>query len=142
MRAFRRPSSIFLYLSCRCFPTIQVYKAGELDDNMQILRRLIRSRSQRTAEGIHALISAIDKKVRGRESMEDLVSSLDAARGPLLGYLRLALRSPTAAKALTLKVLNLLLAKREFLGRSTTLLSRPYGLLVDPSCHAGTPVIV
>jgi MoaA/NifB/PqqE/SkfB family radical SAM enzyme len=108
---------------------------------MQILRRLIRSQSQRTAEGIQDLISAIDEKIRGRESMEDLVSSLDAARGPLSGYLRLTLRSPVAAKALTLKILNLLLAKREFLGRSTTLLSRPYGLLVDPSngCNLACP---
>jgi hypothetical protein len=70
MRTFRRAPSIFLYLSCRCFPGIQVYIAGEFDDNMQILRRLIRSRSQRAAEGIHDLIAAIDEKVRRRNQLK------------------------------------------------------------------------
>jgi MoaA/NifB/PqqE/SkfB family radical SAM enzyme len=108
---------------------------------MQILRRLIRSRSQRAAEGIHDLMAAIDEKVRGRESIEEVVSSLDAARDPLWSYLHRELGSPVAAKALTLKILNLLLAKRHFLARSTTLLSRPYGLLVDPSngCNLACP---
>jgi MoaA/NifB/PqqE/SkfB family radical SAM enzyme len=107
---------------------------------MQMLRRLFRGRSRRTAAGIHNLISAIDEKIRGRKSIEELVSSLDAAREPLWNYLRRH-ESPIRAKALTLKLLNLLLAKREFLERSTNLLSRPYGLLVDPSnaCNLACP---
>jgi MoaA/NifB/PqqE/SkfB family radical SAM enzyme len=105
---------------------------------MQMLRRLFRA--ERTAAGIHNLLSAIDEKIRGRESLEEVVSSLDAARQPLWNYLRRG-ESPVAAKALTLKILNLLLAKCEFLERSTNLLSRPYGLLVDPSnaCNLACP---
>jgi MoaA/NifB/PqqE/SkfB family radical SAM enzyme len=109
---------------------------------MQLLRRIIRNRSRRGATaGIHDLISAIDEQVRGPESIEGVVSSLDAARDALWGYLRRGVGSPVAAKALTLKILNLLLAKREFLARSTSLLSRPYGLLVDPSnsCNLACP---
>jgi MoaA/NifB/PqqE/SkfB family radical SAM enzyme len=109
---------------------------------MQLLRRIIRNRGRQGAiAGIHELISAIDQKVRGQKSIEELVSCLDAARQPLWGYFRRGPRSPLAAKALTLKVLNLMLAKRELLARSTTLLSRPYGLLVDPSngCNLACP---
>jgi MoaA/NifB/PqqE/SkfB family radical SAM enzyme len=45
------------------------------------------------------------------------------------------------AAALTLKLLNLLLAKHHYLARSTTLFSRPFGLLVDPSngCNLACP---
>ena len=109
---------------------------------MQLLRRIIRNRGRQGAiAGIHELISAIDQKVRGQESIEELVSCLDAARQPLWGYFRRGPRSPLAAKALTLKVLNLMLAKRELLARSTTPLSRPYGLMVDPSngCNLACP---
>jgi MoaA/NifB/PqqE/SkfB family radical SAM enzyme len=109
---------------------------------MQILRRLFRRHGQSGATaGIYDLIFAIDQKVRGRESIEEVVSCLDAARDPLWRYLRRHPRSSVAPKALTLKVLNLLLAKREFLTRSTALLSRPYGLLVDPSngCNLACP---
>jgi MoaA/NifB/PqqE/SkfB family radical SAM enzyme len=46
-----------------------------------------------------------------------------------------------AAKALTLKLLNLLLAKYHFLSRSAALIFRPFGLLVDPSngCNLACP---
>jgi len=43
--------------------------------------------------------------------------------------------------ALTVKVLNLLLAKYHFVARSTFLVSRPFGLIVDPSigCNLACP---
>jgi MoaA/NifB/PqqE/SkfB family radical SAM enzyme len=109
---------------------------------MQFLRRIIRNRGRRgSASGIFDLISTIDQKVRGQETIEELVWCLDAARDPLWGYLRRGAGSPLAAKALTLKVLNLMLAKRELLARNTTPLSRPYGLMVDPSngCNLACP---
>jgi MoaA/NifB/PqqE/SkfB family radical SAM enzyme len=48
---------------------------------------------------------------------------------------------PPQAQALTLKILNICLAKFHFQARSTTLLSRPYGLVVDPSdmCQLACP---
>lgn len=109
---------------------------------MQLLRRTIRHlRGSGRAAGIFDLISAIDNKVRGPEPIEEVFRSLDAARDPLLGYLRRRRGSPVAAKALTLKILNLLAAKRELLARNTTPLSRPYGLMVDPSngCNLACP---
>jgi MoaA/NifB/PqqE/SkfB family radical SAM enzyme len=109
---------------------------------MQLLGRIIRNRCRRGAiAGIHELICAIDHKIRGQESIEQVLGSLDAARQPLWGYLRRGAGSPLAAKALTLKVLNLMLAKRELLARSTSPLSRPYGLMVDPSngCNLACP---
>lgn len=46
-----------------------------------------------------------------------------------------------AGKAFTLKVLNLLLAKYHFRERNPTLLSRPFGLVVDPAngCNLACP---
>ncbi len=109
---------------------------------MQSLRRIIRNRGRRGAIAeIHELISAIDHKIRRQEPIEQVLQMLDTARQPLWGYLRRGAGSPLAAKALTLKVLNLMLAKRELLARSTALLSRPYGLMVDPSngCNLARP---
>ena len=57
-------------------------------------------------------------------------------------YTRLRRRfAPALAQALTLKILNLCLAKYHFRARSTALLSRPFGLVVDPSdmCQLACP---
>ena len=106
------------------------------------LRGIFRNRARdRKAAGIYDLISAIDCKMIAHRPLQEIAASLDAAREPLLGYLRDIPGSPVAAKALALKILNLLLAKYELLTRRTTLLSRPYGLLVDPSndCNLACP---
>ena len=49
--------------------------------------------------------------------------------------------SVSLAEALTLKVLNLFLARYHFQARSASLLSRPFGLVVDPSnmCQLACP---
>ena len=49
--------------------------------------------------------------------------------------------SAILAKAVTLKVLNLCLAKQHFLARSTELQSKPFGLIIDPSngCNLACP---
>lgn len=48
---------------------------------------------------------------------------------------------PCAAQALTLKALNVCLARQEFLARATQVAARPAGLVVDPSntCRLGCP---
>jgi MoaA/NifB/PqqE/SkfB family radical SAM enzyme len=48
---------------------------------------------------------------------------------------------PPLAQALTLKILNICLAKYHFLARSAAVLSRPFGLVVDPSdmCQLACP---
>ena len=109
---------------------------------MQILRRIIGRRGRRGAmAGIAGRVSALDQKIRGSGSLQEVVAALDAARQPLFDFLRRRPGSALAAKALTLKVLNLLLAKQHLLSRSTLVLSRPYGLLVDPSngCNLACP---
>ena len=49
--------------------------------------------------------------------------------------------SPPAAQALTLRILNLLLARYHFRAHNTFLASRPFGLVVDPSnmCQLACP---
>ena len=104
-------------------------------------RRLTRGPAEHDAlRGINSLISAIDENI-GRAPIGDVAAALDAARVPLWDYFTWHLGSSTAGKLLALKILNLLLAKHHFLTRSTILLSRPYGLVVDPSngCNLACP---
>jgi MoaA/NifB/PqqE/SkfB family radical SAM enzyme len=57
-------------------------------------------------------------------------------------YTRLRLRfDPAPAQALTLRILNICLAKYHLRARATSLLSRPFGLVVDPSdmCRLACP---
>lgn len=81
---------------------------------------------------IEAILGSIDEQIRG-ESLEAVVAALHAAKPKLFQCLRPQVKPDIAAKALVLKVLNLCLAKHHAFARSTHLLSRPYGLLVDPS---------
>ena len=66
---------------------------------------------------------------------------LDEARPALYSYFAERLPSATIAQAFTLKVQNLCMAKHHFRQRSTTLLSRPFGLIVDPAnvCNLACP---
>jgi hypothetical protein len=66
---------------------------------------------------------------------------LDASRHAMQDYFRDHTQSEIAAQALTLKSLNLCLAKYHFLRRDSVLLSKPYGLIVDPinSCNLACP---
>ena len=92
----------------------------------------------------HALrnvLGAIDVKIRQGVDEDVVLGALDRAREPVRRYFRGRLGDSPAATALTLKLLNLLLAKYHFLSRSTTLTSLPFGLLVDPSngCNLACP---
>lgn len=73
-------------------------------------------------------------------SVAAAVEILNRTKPELCACLRPSFPSPLA-EALTLKVLNLLLARYHFRARSTSLLSRPFGLVVDPSnvCQLACP---
>src|ERR1044071_4719738 len=70
----------------------------------------------------------------------EILPALDDAREPVRSELRGHVGESVAA-ALTLKLLNLKLAKYHCAARSTLVYSRPYGLLIDPSngCNLGCP---
>src|SRR5580692_1320055 len=87
------------------------------------------------------LVSHLDHNLKAGSPVLDVLTAVDAARGPLLEHLEGELNSPASGKALTLKILNLLLAKYHFQARSEYLYSRPFGLIVDPSngCNLACP---
>ncbi len=87
------------------------------------------------------ILAPVDALAHQRAPVADIVSRLDAVRFPLCEYFRGCLGDSVAAQAITLKILNLLLAKYHFIVRSTVLHSRPFGLLVDPSngCNLACP---
>lgn len=87
------------------------------------------------------MLSPIDELIGQRTSGKPLLELLDRSRDPIAGFFQDHLNSPVAARALTVKVLNLCLARYHFLARTTAVLSRPYGLAVDPinSCNLACP---
>jgi MoaA/NifB/PqqE/SkfB family radical SAM enzyme len=86
---------------------------------------------------LHGLWGAIEKL----EPVEAVLEAVEASKQGLFECLRDSAVSTTATKALTLKVLNLLLARHHLRARSTYVLSRPVGLVVDPSnvCNLSCP---
>jgi len=85
-------------------------------------------------------LSRIDRELRQCQRAEVAAGILDRAKPDLCALLRFRFPSPLA-EALTLKVLNLFLARYHFQARSACLLSRPFGLVVDPSnaCQLACP---
>ncbi|HEV1287347.1 MAG TPA: radical SAM protein, partial [Bryobacteraceae bacterium] len=85
-------------------------------------------------------MSHLEGKLQGSPLL-DVLTAVDAAKGPLADQLEGLLKSRVGAKALALKALNLLVAKYHFQARSETLFSRPFGLLVDPAngCNLACP---
>src|SRR5215469_16757194 len=85
---------------------------------------------------LQELLSPIDTQIREiirtRGSIRPLLEQLDRTRAPIHAFFRDQVRSANAAKALTVKVLNLCLARYHFEARTTAVLSRPYGLVADP----------
>ena len=80
------------------------------------------ARRRRRSGRVHQILSGI----------EDL-EAVEESKPALFHHLRKQLDSEVAAKAVTLKILNLCLAKIHFRARSSTVYSRPFGLIVDPS---------
>ena len=91
-------------------------------------------------ETAFAALSAVEAELRECRSPAAAAGVLENHKQEVH---RLLLRhfSPLAAKALTLKILNLHLAKYHFQSRDSVLLSRPFGLVVDPSnvCQLACP---
>jgi len=87
------------------------------------------------------ILADIDREMAARRGIAPVLAMLDGRRAELQSYFLDRLGSPTAAQALTLKVMNLCVARFHFQARSTTLLSRPYGLEVDPinNCNLACP---
>jgi len=89
---------------------------------------------------LHDILAAIDAKITTTTSTKDVVATLDEWQGPLYKSLENSV-APLVAKALTIKIQNLFLSKYHFLTRGTSLLSSPYGLIVDPmnACQLACP---
>lgn len=88
-----------------------------------------------------SILSKVQDKAQGRVSLMEMLETLDRAKPALFESLRKHFAFPIEAKALTQKILNLCLAKYHFLSRSTVVLSRPFGLVIDPSnsCNLACP---
>jgi MoaA/NifB/PqqE/SkfB family radical SAM enzyme len=90
---------------------------------------------------LHGMLAPIEAEIRKRAGLEALLPILEGAKHSIFECLREGLHSSVAAQAVTLKILNLCLAKYHFLARSSTVLSRPFGLIIDPSnaCNLACP---
>jgi len=89
---------------------------------------------------VQEILSYIEEAISRRENIQDFIELLDISKPGLFRCMRND-NAPVVAKALTLKVLNLCLTKYHFLSRSPVLISRPFGLIVDPcnSCNLACP---
>ena len=90
---------------------------------------------------VFAILSKIEQAIHRHAPLRDLVEAIESSKHALQDCLRPSFDSPVISKALTLKILNLCLAKYHLAERSTTLLSRPFGLNIDPSdaCNLACP---
>lgn len=90
-------------------------------------------------ETLFPLLSGIDQELRGSSTVS-ITAILERSKPDLFRRLLARFDSPVA-QALTFKILNLCLARHHFQARSTSLLSRPYGLVIDPSniCQLACP---
>ena len=91
--------------------------------------------------GLADVLSRIDDEIGRRAAIRPLLELLDRSRDQVQEFFRDRLDSPVAARALTVKVLNICLARYHFLAGTTAVLSRPYGLVVDPinNCNLACP---
>ena len=93
------------------------------------------------ASHLSRILLTLDGTIIQQGGLEPLLRALDESKDQLADHFSNRLGSELVAKALTLKVLNLLLAKYHFLARHSTLLSKPYGLIADPvnNCNLACP---
>jgi MoaA/NifB/PqqE/SkfB family radical SAM enzyme len=86
------------------------------------------------------LLSRIDQEIGRCRNATEALGVLESSKPEL--YSGLCRRfDVTVAQAVTLKILNLFLARFHFRARSSSVLSRPFGLVVDPSnmCQLACP---
>jgi MoaA/NifB/PqqE/SkfB family radical SAM enzyme len=107
---------------------------------LRILFNQFVPRSLHGGDTAYPTLSRIDSEMRACDGIGAAVAVLDRNRPGLYDCLRRAFPD-VAAQALSLKILNLFLARYHFQARSTRLLSRPFGLVVDPSnmCQLACP---
>lgn len=85
-------------------------------------------------------LARIDRGLRHRQSTDSASGILERSKTDL--FTRLCERfTPLAAQALTVKILNLFLARHHLQTGSASVLSRPFGLVIDPSnlCQLACP---
>lgn len=87
-----------------------------------------------------AALARIDRELTGCQRTDVAAEILERSKADLCALLRARFDSPLA-EALTLKILNLFLARHHLRARSASMLSRPFGLIVDPSnmCQLACP---
>jgi sulfatase maturation enzyme AslB (radical SAM superfamily) len=90
---------------------------------------------------LYNALARIEEAVRGPSQLTTVLLALEASKPEICDSLLRHTDSPVVAKAVTLKVLNLCLAKYHFFARSSTVLSRPFGLNIDPAnaCNLACP---
>lgn len=87
-----------------------------------------------------AVLAEIDANLGRCRTAAEAAALLDASKAGLYQVLRRRF-AETETKALALKILNLRMARHHFRARDTLLVSRPFGLVVDPSnmCQLACP---
>ena len=85
-------------------------------------------------------LANIQRKLQHCHPPDSPAGILERSKADLYSLLRQRFTAP-AAQALTLKILNLFLARQQMETRSASVLSRPFGLVVDPSnvCQLACP---
>jgi hypothetical protein len=85
-------------------------------------------------------LAGLDRRLRDCVSSSAAAGILEGAKSDLRASLRSLFPLPEA-EALTVKTLNILLARDAFQRRSVSVRSRPFGLVLDPSnnCQLGCP---
>ena len=98
-------------------------------------------RFRNDADRLCGILSGVEAKSQSRVSLNEMLETLDALKPALFENLRKRFDAPIEAKAVTQKILNLCLAKYHFRARSTMVLSKPFGLVADPSnsCNLACP---
>jgi MoaA/NifB/PqqE/SkfB family radical SAM enzyme len=91
-------------------------------------------------ETAFGVLSKLDEELQGCRGAGAAVGVLERSKADLYSRLRTRFAAPPA-QALTLKILNIYLARHHFRTRSPSVLSRPFGLVVDPSnmCQLACP---
>ena len=85
-------------------------------------------------------LATIDRELQQLQRADRAAETLERSKAQLFAVFQERF-DPTQAQALTLKILNLFLARHHLRTRSSSVLSRPFGLIVDPSnmCQLACP---
>ena len=102
--------------------------------------RLARAMGRTPAIRLQKIVQRLDEPIRAQAPLGAVLETLDAAKPELYSSLH-GVFGHTVSQALALKILNSCLAKYHLQVRSSTLLSKPYSLNIDPSdaCNLACP---